>query len=88
MSYASFEMSVSDGDFTKCRGVYQQAKAALQTADEKEQRLMLLEAWKEFEVMRLCQRVFKFVCSNKTTLIDKNCPEIWCSELSYNLVFL
>lgn len=52
MSYATFELSISDGDLKKCRGVYQQANAALKTADEKEERLMLLEAWKEFEVMR------------------------------------
>jgi len=52
LSYAQFELSVDDGDAVrKSRAVFQQANTAMKEADEKEERLMLLEAWKEFEVM-------------------------------------
>jgi len=51
MSYAQFELSVSDdSSLQRTRSVYKQANGALKDCDEKEERLMLLEAWKEFEV--------------------------------------
>ena len=51
-SFAQFELSINDSESVKkCRGVYQQANIAMKTADEKEERLMLLEAWKDFEVI-------------------------------------
>jgi len=34
----------------RTRSVYKQANSALKDCEEKEERLMLLEAWKEFEV--------------------------------------
>jgi len=51
MSYAQFELSVNDeNSLLRMRGVYKQANTALKDCEEKEERLMLLEAWKEFEV--------------------------------------
>jgi crooked neck len=51
MSYAQFELSINDSNsFKKCREVYRKANNELKQSEEKEERLMLLEAWKEFEV--------------------------------------
>jgi len=51
MSYAQFEQSLNDeNSLQQTRGVYRQANSALKDCEEKEERLMLLEAWKEFEV--------------------------------------
>jgi len=51
LSYAQFELSVNDDhSLQRTRSVYKQANSALKDCDEKEERLMLLEAWKEFEV--------------------------------------
>jgi len=51
LSYAQFELSVTDdSSLQRARGVYKQANGALKDCEEKEERLMLLEAWKEFEV--------------------------------------
>lgn len=53
MSYAQFELSVGGEEaLTNCRRVYKDAHAALQkagTADSKESRLVILEAWRDFE---------------------------------------
>jgi len=57
LSYAQFELSVSDeASMQRARSVYKQANTALKDCEEKEERLMLLEAWKEFEV-RMTQGV-------------------------------
>ena len=51
LSFAQFELSVNDeNSLQRTRSVYRQANGALKDCDEKEERLMLLEAWKEFEV--------------------------------------
>jgi len=51
LSFAQFEISVNDrNSLQRARGVYKQANGALKDCEEKEERLMLLEAWKEFEV--------------------------------------
>ena len=55
LSYAQFELSVNDeNSMQRTRGVYKQANGALKDCDEKEERLMLLEAWREFEVSNGC----------------------------------
>ena len=36
------------------RSVYERADKSLRNVEEKEERVMLLEAWKEFEVFHLC----------------------------------
>lgn len=50
ISFAQFELSINPEDPSLCRAIYREANKSLQTSDEKEERLMLLESWKEFEV--------------------------------------
>ncbi|KAF7647503.1 hypothetical protein LDENG_00171390 [Lucifuga dentata] len=50
ISYAKFELSIDDADrLQKCRQIYEEANKSLRSCEEKEERLMLLESWKEFE---------------------------------------
>lgn len=50
ISLAKFEMSI-DGDerLQRCRLVYEEANKSMRSCEEKEERLMLLESWKDFE---------------------------------------
>lgn len=51
ISYAQFEAGTSDDDSTSLvRNVYERGDRSLQNPDSKEERLLLLESWKEFEV--------------------------------------
>jgi len=55
LSYAQFELSVNDeASLQRTRNVYKQSNAALKDCEDKEERLMLLEAWKDFEVNMQC----------------------------------
>ncbi|MCI4389619.1 hypothetical protein PGIGA_G00100110 [Pangasianodon gigas] len=50
ISYAQFELSIEGEErLQRCRQVYEEANRSLRTCEEKEERLMLLEAWKDFE---------------------------------------
>ncbi|KAM9839894.1 crooked neck-like protein 1 [Aulostomus maculatus] len=50
ISYAKFELSIeSDDRLQKCRQIYEEANKSMRTCEEKEERLMLLESWREFE---------------------------------------
>lgn len=52
MSYAQFEMSAVSGEggsIELARRVYERANQALRGAHEKEERVLLLEAWRDFE---------------------------------------
>ncbi|XP_076054199.1 pre-mRNA splicing factor crn [Oratosquilla oratoria] len=50
ISYAKFEKDVPSEDNIVCaRGIFHQANKVLRMCEEKEQRLMLLEAWRDFE---------------------------------------
>ncbi|XP_029196374.1 crooked neck-like protein 1 [Acropora millepora] len=50
ISFAQFESSTGTNESREqARSVYQRADKALRNAEEKEERVMLLEAWKEFE---------------------------------------
>lgn len=50
MSYAQFEMSATDeGNLVFARQVYDRANQSLRGANEKEERVLLLEAWRDFE---------------------------------------
>ena len=50
ISFAQFELSVGlDTSIEKCRKVYEEACKAMRD-NEKEERLMILESWQEFEV--------------------------------------
>ena len=61
ISFAQFELSVPPGEeqaegaavhLTRTRAVYQEANRQLKACQDREERLMLLESWKEFEVSR------------------------------------
>merc|ERR1712228_404049 len=50
LSFAQFELQVDHDDkLIQARHVYEEANKALRQAREKEERLMLLEAWRDFE---------------------------------------
>lgn len=50
LSFAKFELSVECPErVQKCRQVYEDANRSLRNCEEKEERLMLLEAWRDFE---------------------------------------
>merc|ERR1711915_445769 len=50
LSFAQFELQVEHEDrIAEARHVYEEANKKLRQGQEKEERLMLLEAWKEFE---------------------------------------
>ncbi len=51
ISYAQFELGTDDERrVEKARDVYRKANKALHNCADKEERLMLLESWKQFEV--------------------------------------
>jgi crooked neck len=52
MSFAQFELlsAGEEGNIERARSVYDKANNTLRQAMEKEERVLLLEAWKEFEV--------------------------------------
>lgn len=50
LSFAKFELSVDCSErVQKCRQVFEEANRSLRNCEEKEERLMLLEAWRDFE---------------------------------------
>ncbi|XP_062406550.1 crooked neck-like protein 1 [Sardina pilchardus] len=50
ISYAQFELSIDSVDrLQKCRQIYEEANKGLRNCEEKEERLMLLESWRDFE---------------------------------------
>lgn len=50
ISYAQFELSIDSSDrLERCRQIFEEANKGLRSCEEKEERLMLLESWKEFE---------------------------------------
>jgi hypothetical protein len=50
MSYAQFELAASEeGSIALARRVYERANQSLRGANEKEERVLLLEAWRDFE---------------------------------------
>uniref|UniRef100_A0A665UMZ9 Pre-mRNA-splicing factor Syf1/CRNKL1-like C-terminal HAT-repeats domain-containing protein n=1 Tax=Echeneis naucrates TaxID=173247 RepID=A0A665UMZ9_ECHNA len=51
ISYAKFELSIDTADrLQKCRQIYEEANKGMRSCEEKEERLMLLESWKDFEM--------------------------------------
>ena len=62
ISYAQFELSTGEDDcMVNCREVYRQANRLLKTAGHKDERLLLLESWKEFEVIKTEVLTFRVV---------------------------
>ncbi|KAE8601163.1 hypothetical protein XENTR_v10013561 [Xenopus tropicalis] len=50
ISFAQFELTSSNEDtLGKCRQIYEEANKSLRNCEEKEERLMLLESWRNFE---------------------------------------
>uniref|UniRef100_A0A671W5M4 Crooked neck-like protein 1 n=1 Tax=Sparus aurata TaxID=8175 RepID=A0A671W5M4_SPAAU len=50
ISYAKFELSIDSPDrLQKCRQIFEEANKSLRNCEEKEERLMLLESWSDFE---------------------------------------
>uniref|UniRef100_A0A7N8XF02 Crooked neck-like protein 1 n=1 Tax=Mastacembelus armatus TaxID=205130 RepID=A0A7N8XF02_9TELE len=50
ISYAKFELSVDCPDrLQKCRQIYEEANKSMRNCEEKEERLMLIESWRDFE---------------------------------------
>ncbi|KAL7387752.1 hypothetical protein ABVT39_000356 [Epinephelus coioides] len=50
ISYAKFELSIDSPDrLQKCRQIYEEANKSMRSCEEKEERLMLLESWRDFE---------------------------------------
>lgn len=50
ISYAQFELSIDTEErLQRCRQVYEEANKSMQSCEEKEERLMLLESWRDFE---------------------------------------
>ncbi|KAA8582938.1 hypothetical protein FQN60_015484 [Etheostoma spectabile] len=50
ISYAKFELSIDSSDrLQKCRQIYEEANKGMRNCEEKEERLMLLESWRDFE---------------------------------------
>ncbi|XP_008107294.1 crooked neck-like protein 1 isoform X2 [Anolis carolinensis] len=50
ISFAQFELSSGNDDsVTRCRQVYEEANKTMRNCEEKEERLMLLESWRNFE---------------------------------------
>lgn len=55
ISFAQFELLVTENEErnSAARDIFKRANRALRTSAEKEERLMLLEAWKKFEVIKI-----------------------------------
>ncbi|RXM27370.1 Crooked neck-like protein 1 [Acipenser ruthenus] len=50
ISYAQFELSLESEDrLAKCQQIYEEANKAMRNCEEKEERLMLLESWRDLE---------------------------------------
>lgn len=50
ISYAKFELSIDSPDrLQKCRQIFEEANKSMRNCEEKEERLMLLESWRDFE---------------------------------------
>ncbi|KAI0208053.1 Crooked neck-like protein 1 [Lamellibrachia satsuma] len=62
ISYGQFELSVGGPEnVAQARDVYRRANQTFKQADEKEERLVLLESWKEFEVQSTQHLIYAFV---------------------------
>lgn len=59
MSFASFELTAGSTD--KARDVYKEGNSVFKNSEEKEERLMLLESWKKFEMENGSQSTLKQV---------------------------
>ena len=59
-----FEKSTGEPEAVKnSRKIFQEAANAMKDANEKEERLMILESWQAFEVRHGLGRVWKYICT-------------------------
>ncbi|KAM6433003.1 crooked neck-like protein 1 [Rhynochetos jubatus] len=50
ISFAQFELSAGrEGSLSRCRQIYEEANKVMRSCEEKEERVMLLESWRNFE---------------------------------------
>lgn len=59
ISYAQFELSISETEL--CRKTYAKGNEGMKQSQEKEERLLLLESWKEFEVIYAFILILNFI---------------------------
>ncbi|MBZ3890574.1 Crooked neck-like protein 1 [Sciurus carolinensis] len=68
ISFAQFELSSGkEGSVAKCRQIYEEANKTMRNCEEKEERLMLLESWRNFED--------EFGTASDKERVDKLMPE-------------
>ncbi|GAB0187826.1 crooked neck-like protein 1 [Grus japonensis] len=68
ISFAQFELSAGrEGSLSRCRQIYEEANKAMRNCEEKEERVMLLESWRNFEE--------EFGTDTTKERIDKLMPE-------------
>ncbi|ELR61244.1 Crooked neck-like protein 1, partial [Bos mutus] len=68
ISFAQFELSSGkEGSLAKCRQIYEEANKTMRNCEEKEERLMLLESWRNFED--------EFGTASDKERVDKLMPE-------------
>ena len=67
----------------KARGVYHRANNKLKSSEEKEERLMLLESWEQFEVS-LAEMIFIFVFLTFSLFILTRTLAWYCSPFLWS----
>lgn len=92
MSYAQFEMSATDeGNVVFARQVYDRANQSLRGANEKEERVLLLEAWRDFETQhgdnesleKVMQKMPRRVKKRQRVQADDGSDEGWEEFFDY-----
>ncbi|XP_067011879.1 protein crooked neck isoform X2 [Anabrus simplex] len=92
MSYAKFEMSANEeNSVVLARRVYERANQSLRGANEKEERVMLLEAWRDFEtehgdeesVKSVMQKMPRRVKKRQRVQADDGSEEGWEEFFDY-----
>ena len=91
ISFTKFELTTSSEDCVeKARGIYKEANESLRNTDEKEERMMLLEAWKDFEVNRWIHlstlATFINFISDGTLALHMTIDYMWPSTTKVHLV--
>ena len=95
MSYAQFEMSATDeGNVVFARQVYDRANQSLRGANEKEERVLLLEAWRDFETQhgdnesleKVMQKMPRRVKKRQRVQADDGVSYLffWCRAVLFN----
>ncbi|EEB12300.1 protein crooked neck, putative [Pediculus humanus corporis] len=93
MSYAQFELEYSneDNSVSLARSIYEKANQALRSNNQKEERVLLLEAWKEFEskhgdettINKLLEKMPKRVKKRQRIIAQDGTEEGWEEFFDY-----